>query len=195
MTPVNIRAATIEDAPNLAFLINLAGENLPMVQWRQMAGAEEDPLQVGAVRAARTEGDFSFRNAKVAEIDGTLVGMVLSYRLPDPYDPGATEDLPAIIRPLVLLESEAPGTWYINAIATYAEQQGRGVGSSLMAHCETMANDAGVTHLSLIVASENTGAHALYLKLGYQDVSSLPLVTYPEGPTGGDWVLMTKPVA
>ena len=195
MISLNIRAARLDDARHLAFLINLAGENLPMVQWRQIAREGEDPLGIGALRASRTEGDFSFRNAQVAEIDGTPVGMVLSYRLPDPYDTGNPEDLSDVIRPLVLLEAKAPGTWYINAIATYAEQQGRGVGSALMAHCETMAKNTGATHLSLIVASENTGAHALYLKLGYQDVSSLPLVTYPEGPTGGDWVLMTKPVA
>jgi ribosomal protein S18 acetylase RimI-like enzyme len=34
------------------------------------------------------------------------------------------------------------------------------------------AKTARATKLSLIVASENAGAHALYLKLGYQEVAS-----------------------
>lgn len=189
---MSIRDATVDDARHLAFLINLAGEGLPETLWRRMAGPGEDSLAVGARRAARDEGSFSYRNAKVLELDGSLAGMVLGYRLPDPYELGNLDDYPAVVRPLVELEAIAAGSWYINAIATYEQFRGRGVASSLMRACEEMAIQAGAAKLSLIVASENRGAHALYLKLGYREIGSRPLVAFPGGPEGGQWLLMVK---
>lgn len=187
-----VRDATIDDAPHLAFLINLAGEGLPETLWRRMADPGEDSLAFGARRAARDEGSFSYRNAKILEIDGSVAGMVLGYRLPDPYDLGDLDDYPAVVRPLVELEALVAGSWYINAIATYEQFRGRGVASALLAACEEAAGRAGATRLSLIVASENEGAHALYEKLGYREIDSRPLVNFPGGPRGGQWVLMVK---
>lgn len=189
---MNIRNATIGDAEHLAFLINLAGEGLPAFLWRDMAEQGQDPLAIGARRAAREEGSFSYRNARVVEIDGSIAGMLLSYPLPDPYDIGDPDDYPAVVRPLVELEAEVPGSWFINAIAAYEEFRGRGVGTALMSACQDMARIARATRLSLIVSSENSGAHALYVKLGYQKIGSRPLVAYPGGPGGGEWLLMVR---
>ena len=189
---MSIRNATVDDAEHLARLINLAGEGLPAFLWRRMAEPGQDPLAVGERRAAREEGSFSYRHARVFEISGSIAGMVLGYLLPDPYDIGAPEDYPAVVRPLVELESLVPGSWYVNAIATYEEFRGRGVATALMSACEEIARAARATKLSLIVAGENTGAHALYEKLGYRETGSRPLVTYPGGPQGGQWLLMVR---
>lgn len=187
-----IRAASVADARDLAKLLNMAGEHLPEFQWRQQAAPGQDPLEIGAQRAAREQGAFSFRNARIAEIDGQTAGMLLGYRLPDPYDAGDTDSLPDVVRPLVELECQAPGTWYLNALATYEPFRGQGVASKLMSTCDDIACSAGATRLSLIVASENTGAHRLYLKLGYKEVASRPMEVYPGGPRGGDWLLMLR---
>jgi len=189
---MDIRDATTNDSKHLAFLINLAGEGLPEFQWRQMAAKGQDPLVFGALRAAREEGSFNYRHAKIVEIDGQVAGMLLSYQLPDPYDLGELDSYPAVVRPLVELEAKVPGSWYVNAIATYEQFRGRGVASALMSACEDFAQTARATKLSLIVASENAGAHALYLKLGYQEIASKPLVVFPGGPDGGEWLLMVK---
>ena len=187
-----IRNATVNDAEHLAFLINLAGEGLPMFLWRQMAEPRQDPLSVGASRAAREEGSFSYRNARVLVIDGAVAGMLLSYRLPDSVAAVKPDDSPDVIRPLLELEARAPGSWYINAIATYEQFRGRGVASELMSACQTEALAAGAATLSLIVASENTAAHGLYVKLGYREIAARPLVAFPGGPQGGEWLLMVK---
>jgi ribosomal protein S18 acetylase RimI-like enzyme len=189
---MNVRDATKEDAEHLAFLINLAGEKLPQLLWGQRAESGQDPMSVGALRAVREEGAFSYRNARILEIDGAVAGMLLSYLLPDPYDTGELDDYPAVIRPLVELEAKAPGSWYINAIATYPNFRGRGVASTLMSLGEEMARDAHASGLSLIVASENRVANGLYVKLGYQEIESRPLVSFPGGPDGGEWLLMVK---
>lgn len=189
-----IRDATTDDASHLAFLINLAGEGLPEYQWRQMAGERQDPLTVGALRASREDSLFSYRHARIAEIDGHIAGMLLSYQLPDPYATGDLESSPSVIRPLVELEAMVPGSWYLNAIATYEQFRGRGVGTALMAECDSFASAARARKLSLIVASENQGALALYQKLGYLEIASRPLKVFPGGPDGGEWLLMVRSI-
>lgn len=187
---MNIRNATKDDAVDLASLINLAGEGLPMLMWRQKAAPGQNPLNVGAIRAAREDSSFSYRNARVVEIDGAIAGMLLGYLLPDPYDGGALTDYPAIVRPLIELEAEAPGSWYINAIATYESFRGRGVASALMRTALETARAEGARWLSLIVASENTKAHALYSRLGYEVAASRPVTRFQGGPQEGQWLLM-----
>ena len=188
-----IRNAFNTDAVDLARLINMAGEGLPEFLWRCAADkAGITPRQLGAQRAARDEGAFSYSHARMAEISGNVTGMSLAYRLDDPTSPAELESLPAMVRPLVELEVLAPGTWYINAVAAYPEWRGQGVGKALMEDCEEAAVASGAGAISLIVASENTGAHRLYLRLGYRQKASLPLVTWPGGPAGGDWLLMVR---
>jgi ribosomal protein S18 acetylase RimI-like enzyme len=189
---VNIRNATADDAKHLAVLINMAGEELPQSLWRQMTEEGQEALDVGAARAAREEGSFSYRNAWVAEINEQIAGMILAYLLPDDYDLCELDSYPAVVRPLVELEAMAPGSWYINAIATYEEFRGQGIASALLSACEAHARTARTNRLSLIVASENEGAHALYLKLGYRQLASRPLIGYPGGPDGGEWLLMIR---
>ena len=189
---MKIRDATVSDVEHLAFLINLAGEGLPMFLWRKMGEPGQDPLALGAFRAAREKGSFSYRNAKILEIDGVIAGMTLSYALPDPYDLGVMDDCPAVIRSLLELEAMVPGSWYVNAIATYEHFRGRGVASALMSTCEKTALAASATSLSLIVSSENRLAQSFYLKLGYEELASRPVISFPGGPGGGQWLLMAK---
>lgn len=187
---LRIEDARKEQSPELAVLINLAGEGIPQYLWIGMANEGEDPMDIGAQRAAREEGGFSYRNARVCMVEDVLQGMMISYRLPSPYDTGDIDEYPEVVRPLVLLEAEAPGSWYINAVATFEAYRGRGVARVLMSEAQSMAREAGCKQMSLIVASENTGARRLYEHLGYRTVSTRPVVTYPGCLHGGDWELM-----
>jgi ribosomal protein S18 acetylase RimI-like enzyme len=191
---LEIRNATKEDARDLAYLINLAGEGIPEYLWERMIEANESPLDVGARRAAREEGAFSCTNARVCVEKDILLGTILSYRQPDPYRIGNLSEYSDIIRPLVQLESQAPGSWYINAIATYEEHRGKGVARRLIADAEVRARSEGCDLISLIVASENVHARRLYEYLGFHDARSLPVVPYPGCLHAGNWVLMLKHV-
>lgn len=189
---MNIENANVEDASDLAYLINLAGEGIPEFLWSTMVEGSETPLEVGKRRASREDGGFSYKNARVVKLQGNIAGMIISYPLDDPYILSNVEDFPEIIRPLVLLEAKVPGSWYINAIATKKEYRGQGVASMLMREAESKAISQGVKFMSLIVASENESARNLYLKLGYEKHHSLPVVSYPSLIHGGDWDLMVK---
>ena len=189
-----IRPARENDAPMLARLINLAGEGIPLWLWQQSASSDEEAFAIGAQRAARDSGGFSYTNAFVAEVDSQVAAMLLGYRLPDPYDAGDLDALPDVVRPLVELESEAPGTWYLNAIATFSDFRGRGIGSRLMSRALGLAKESGATTISLIVAEENRGALRLYQREGYKAVAARPVIAFPGCTFAGDWVLMTRSV-
>jgi len=189
---MEIRDAVKADAKDLAYLINMAGEGIPEYLWKDMVEGSESPLQAGARRAAREAGNFSYTNARVCEENGALLGMVLSYRQPDPYAVGDLSEYPEILRPVLQLEAKLPGSWYINAIATYAQYRGRGVAHRLCEDTVARARANDCFDLSLIVASENAQAMRLYERLGFQKNAALPIVPYPGGLHAGDWVLMSK---
>ena len=157
-----------------------------------MASAESSSLDVGVIRAKREEGAFSYKNAKVIRNQSSVAGMILSYRLDDPYIVGDVEDYPEVVRPLVILESKVPGSWYVNAIATNEFQRGKGIAKCLLENTETEAQTQGVFQSSLIVASNNIAAKRLYVNLGYEFKASLPVIPYPGCRHGGDWELMVK---
>ncbi len=189
-----MRKAAVEDAPKLAELMNIAGEGIPAYLWERMAGPDEDVMTFGARRVAGTEGAFSYTNAYIAACDDTIVGMLLGYRLPDPYETGPLDAIPSVVQPLVELESRVPGSWYVNAVATESAQRGQGVGRRLMELAEQLADASNSDALSLIVAEENAGARQLYERLGYRNIARQPIVPFPRCPHTGDWVLMKKEI-
>lgn len=189
---MEVEPALRSDADDLAYLIDIAGEGMPQYLWSRLAEPGQTALEVGALRAAREEGGFSYRNALVCRDKGSVLGMVLAYRLPAPYVMGERSDYPDIVLPLIELESLAPGSWYFNAVATYEAARGQGIARMLMLESKERGRLQGCTEASLIVASANKRARHLYLQLGYQDIASRPIIEYPGCPYGGDWVLMTK---
>lgn len=189
---MRLRDAVRADARDLAYLINLAGEGLPEYLWGLMAEGGESALEVGMQRAARQEGGFSYRHARVCIDRGRLVGMILAYRLPGAGAPEEPGEGPAVVEPLMRLEARVPGSWYINAIATLPAARRKGIGRLLMAQAEASAIAAGCDEMSLIVASENATARTFYRRLGFREVASLPVVPWPGCGHGGDWLLMAR---
>jgi len=190
----DIRPARKADAAALAILVDIAGEGMPSYMWSRMHEPGQSAFEVGRARAAREEGGFSYRNATVAETDGEVAACLVDYRLDDPYDPGDLDALPEMVRPLVELEAKAPGSWYVNVLATFAEFRGHGIGARLLALAEERGREQRATSASMIVASENTGAMRLYARSGYKEVARARVVEFPGCAHSGDWVLMVKPI-
>ena len=188
----HLRPARKDDARALALLIDIAGEGFGNYLWAQSAGPGENALDVGMKRARREEGGFSYRNATLAEREGAVAGLLLGYRLDDPYDAGDLNALPELVRPLVELESFAPGSWYINALAAFPQFRNQGLGTLLLREAGRLAMRSGAEIVSLIVAEENEDAMRLSRRTGYREAMRRPLVPFPGLGRGGDWVLMTR---
>jgi len=189
-----LRPSRKSDAVALAALIDIAGEGLPVYLWNRMKPPEQSVFEFGRGRAAREQGNFSYKNATVAEVGGEVVAALVDYRLEDPYETGNLAELPEVVRPLVMLESKAPGSWYINVVAAFPEFRGQGIGARLLALAEERGRAHGATSVSMIVASENAGAVRLYARSGYKETARASVVDYPGCAHGGDWVLLVKPI-
>ena len=185
-----VRAATPADAPDLARFAEMASDGLVLGFWAGLAEPGEDLLAVGARRAARGEGAFSWRNASVAELDGRVAGGLLAYPLPEVAEP--TDGLPEMARPLVALENLVPGSFYVNILATHPRFRGRGVATTLLRAAERLA---GERPMSLIVAGGNDGAQRLYHRLGFVERARRPIAGAGGVVAAGDWVLMLRPQA
>lgn len=188
-----IRGATAADAGHLVRFINMAADDLPLHFWRKSVGPEGDPWAYGAERAARESGNFSYRNAWLAEVGGEVAACLLGY-VAD-AEPGPVEaDTPPIFVPLLELEALAPGAWYLNVLATYDAYRGRGCGSALLAFAESEALRAGCDRVSLIAADTHGEALRLYRAKGYAEVARRQVVKGDWAVDASEWILFVKPV-
>lgn len=192
-SPQSIRPATPQDAGALAALVNFAGEGLPIYLWTKMATSREDPWSVGRARARREEGSFSYRNATIIDEDGSVAACLIGYPLSEEPAPIDEMTMPAMFVPLQQLENLAPGTWYVNVLATYPKWRNKGLGTALLKHAEKLAVTAGVNKgMSVIVADNNKAARRLYERIGYREVADRPMVKENWKSSGSAWILLVK---
>jgi ribosomal protein S18 acetylase RimI-like enzyme len=189
-----IRPARLADACALAVLVDIAGEGMPAFMWGTLKSPGQSVLEFGRERAARETGGFSYKHAVVAEIGGEVAASLVGYRLDDPYDLGILAETPEIVRPLVRLEAKAPGSWYVNVLATFPEFRRMGIGGQLLAVAQGKAREQGAPFLSVIVGSWNEPAARLYGGAGYSALAREPAILFPGCPHKGDWVLMLRPL-
>ncbi len=90
------------------------------------------------------------------------------------------------------LENLVPGQWYVNVLAAFPKQRGRGHGAALLALAEEMARADGCSGLAVIVSNANTGARRLYERTGYREAATRRMVKNGWENEGENWVLLTK---
>jgi GNAT superfamily N-acetyltransferase len=130
-----IREARASDAAHLVRFINMAADDLPLHFWKRSVGPEGDPWAYGRERA-RADRQLLLPQRLAGRgggRGGRLPSGLSRRRDPGPIDP----DTPPIFVPLLELEALAPGSWYLNVLATYEAFRGKGLGSALLAHAET----------------------------------------------------------
>ena len=185
------RLATEEDAPQLAELVNFAGEGLPLHVWAGLAGPGEDPWEIGRARQAQKA-----RGGEIIVVDhgtGAVAGLTGYAIGAEPQPVG--DDTPALFHPLQELENLALGSWYINVLACYPAARGQGIGSRLLRLAEEIAMSEGLGRLSVIVASDNAGARRLYDRHGFEEVARKACVKDSWDTATDQWLLLMKPLS
>lgn len=186
-----IRKAQATDADHLTRFINMAADDLPLHFWRKAVGPEGDPWALGRERAAREAGNFSFPNAWMAELDGEVAACLLGYPADTELGPIPVDTTPILVPPLEL-EAMAPGSWYLNVLATYAGFRGRGCGSALLAHAADIAREGGFAGISLLVFDTHVDARRLYAAKGYREVARRAVVKEDWPVDATEWILMVR---
>lgn len=193
---VTIRPATKADASEVALLVNIATHGGIGMGWRHDGRAEGtyDPIEVGRLDMLDESSGLNWRNASMAESDGEVVGMLLGYPEPDVMPP--MPEIPeseAFLRPIVDLEWQAGGKWFISMLAVHAPWRGKGIGGKLMTLAEQKREETKRQGLALLVEDGNAGARRLYERDGFSVAASRPMQRFPDGTQPGkDWLLMVK---
>jgi ribosomal protein S18 acetylase RimI-like enzyme len=209
VTSTTFRAATVEDCFTIAQLFQIAADGVADYIWNTLQPEYPglSPLQIGATRYANPDSVFSYKNAVLAEQNGQVVGMMLSFPIePSESDAGSENQLdsttPAVTFPEQSSETEvmtpygleAPGTWYICALAVFPEYRGQGIGSQFLQLAHQQAAQRGFSDLSLLCFEQNVGALRLYQRHGFREIARVPVVPHPFIHFTGDLLLLTTPV-
>jgi ribosomal protein S18 acetylase RimI-like enzyme len=183
-----LRPAGEADAAVLAVLINEASHGLALHAWTRTAEPGGDPWAIGiALQAERArEGLWTV----VDEGGGPVAGL----QVWPPGGGGPSSARSPTTAPFLALRALAPGTLYVNVVATLPEARGRGFGTRLMRLAEEVAAASGLPGLSLIVSDANPAARRLYARLGYAERASRPMVKDGWDGPGEEWLLMVKPL-
>jgi ribosomal protein S18 acetylase RimI-like enzyme len=188
---VKYRAATKEDCHALARLFRIASGGVADYMWSRLAPKYPGltPLEIGARRFAREEGNFSYKNCVVAEQNGAVSGMLFTFPIEEEQE---ADDEPAdpILKPYE--ELEIPGSFYICALALLPGFRGRGVGTKMLSIAREQAHERGFDTLSLLVFEQNEGAVRLYERNGFEVAGRAPVVPHELIDHTGDVLLMAS---
>ncbi|MBO5687661.1 MAG: N-acetyltransferase [Alistipes sp.] len=168
---ISVRRATMDDATMIARVVAMAiGDEQALYDY-----CGEDYLAVLTSVAQADATQYSWHYALVAEVDGSVAGVVVG------YDGAMLEELRAgtfaIIRehigrvPTIPNETEA-GEYYLDSVGVVPEYRGQGVGRALVAALCEKAFDEGHERVGLIVDSDNAQAERLYTSLGFNSVGT-----------------------
>src|SRR5919107_1634944 len=187
------RAATAEDSRKIAELFSISSDGVVNYVWMTLAPEYPglEPIEIGAVRYASEEGNFSYTNCILADLDGEVVGQLCTYPVEasaeDPEEP-----VDPVLEPYGRLE--IPGPLYISSLALFEGFRGMGLGTKLLSIARDQARKRDLDALSLLVFEQNTRAVKLYEREGFREVDRAAVVPHPLINHTGDVILMTAPV-
>lgn len=184
------RPAAPEDSRRIAELFRISSDGVVDYVWMTLAPEYPglEPIEIGALRYAREDSNFSYKNCVVAEREGEVIGQLCTY----PIEANAEEPdgpIDPVLEPYDRLE--IPGSLYISSLAVLDGFRGMGLGTKMLSIARDQARQRDLDALSLIVFEQNTGALRLYQREGFREVDRAPVVPHPLIHHTGDALLMT----
>jgi ribosomal protein S18 acetylase RimI-like enzyme len=195
MADITIRPGKRTDAADLAILDNLAGHSIPLMFWREQTTNDriEDALALGRDRLADDDGFYNWKKARVAVEDDLVVGMSISYIMPEPDDESeALKQNTIAFKPVFELYDLCTNHWFIDALAVYPSGQHKGVGKLLFDDSLAIGKQTGAKTMSLIVEDTNEVAYALYRSYGFEVVTQKDFVPFEGARDINEWLLMSR---
>jgi ribosomal protein S18 acetylase RimI-like enzyme len=186
------RAATIEDAVEIAELTNIAADGLTEFLFADLV-PDATTTEILRLLVEHEEGVLSYRKTEVAECDGEVVGIACTYPAAEHRITPGLEQFYHRDRLEALHDfytSRVEGSLYLNTLAVQVNFRDRGIGSSLIDRAKQKAQKQGFSSLSLIVWANNFKAIRLYQRHGFAAVKSIKISPHPLLKQQGGCILM-----
>jgi ribosomal protein S18 acetylase RimI-like enzyme len=189
------RPARAQDSLHLAALLDFASRGLVLWLWSTMAAPGQSSIEIGRerIRTAK-ESPSHFSNWTTATIADEIAGAFAAYPLTDPYDAKDITELPEVYSPMLELEAEAVGSWYIMTLSVFPEFRNGGLGSAMLTRVEDMARDSSHKQLCVMVVSDNSAALRLYNRFGFREIGRRRFIPFPGSRDKGNWLLLAKAI-
>jgi len=186
---VTIRRAERRDAAEMAILVDLSSHGLASWLWygAVLEGATQTALEHGRNQMRRDNERAGWKDASLAEVEGEIAGLVIGHLV----DPSFADEVAPhpVFEPILGLQKQAIGNWFIDSVGVYRHHRGRGIGRRLVDH--ELARAAGHA-VSLITEGDNDVALGLYKSSGFEEVTRLPSIPLDDNGKKHDWVLLTR---
>lgn len=166
---IDIRPATPSDASIIASALTMAlGEET----MKRYCGANSQSVLEELAR--REDTQYSYRNALVADVNGTPAGAIVGYdgaRLHELRKPTLRLIEERTGQTFSGVEDETdPDEFYLDSLGVLPEFRKLGIGSRLLTALRDKAFAEGFEKTGLLVDTENPKAEHLYLSLGFKRV-------------------------
>ena len=156
-----IRRATPGDSLACARLLVMASHGMAEAVFRDLIPGQPTE-QIIATRRIEPEGrSSSYTNWWVVEGDHSeIAGGMNAYALKENVRPAReellTDERIRILRPMIELDAEAAGTFFINILAVFPEYRHAGLGRRLIALAVQKAREAGTVAVSLTTFEDDS---------------------------------------
>lgn len=199
MNTPSLRPARRDDARALAELVQVAGAGIPTTYlWALDAAPEEQAADIGERLVADDRGPLSYRNVVLVQsrAGGEVIGLMLGYVLsrPDASRAGAGPELTGLLEPILALEGEAIGSYYVRFLAVREDWKGAGVDRLLFDAADERAVERGADTLSAIAYEQDRDAVTALQRDGFGIVDRRAIDAHPAHPYDSEVLLLTRPV-
>ena len=178
---LSFRKARQDDSTDLTLCMDAAARGLSAWGWSNFSNKGQSAFEFGRERIRTDESSkLYFKNWVVCELNNSLLGAFLGFRVDDPYPEINFDNSPKYFYPIIELERCASGSWLLQAISILPEFRGKGYAIHILREVEADAKQSGVKQIALQVESENEVAFGFYQRNGYREIeSSCLLYTSP----------------
>ncbi len=152
------------------------------------------PVQIVAANLENDAYPHSYKSAIVAEYDGAVIGMSLSF--PGKYH-RITEEMKMFFPPDRIdhfrnfFSAPVEKSYFLDALCVREDFRNRGIGGQLIELTKGKARKEGYDSLSLLVFRDNTNARTVYEKNGFKTIDWIDLKPHERIPHEGGCVLMS----
>jgi len=189
---ITYRTGRREDCLKLAEFIYIASDGVVEFLFRDFIPGRS-PQQIVAHNIDKDTGHYTYKNTVVAENGRNVVGVsffypsryhVISNEMRQFFPEDRLEHLKHV------LSGRVENSLYIDTLCVDEKFRGNGIGGKLISMTKKKAAEEGSNALSLIALADNTNAHRLYYRCGFEIVSNVEMASHELIPHEGGAYLM-----